>query len=228
MSGKVAFIGISLLALGAVTGCAGPAVDNPIAVSPEEYHQVIAASVEVLRDMRFEVDRQSHRFGVVTTQPRIAPSLAEVWHPENSTWDQMVESTINLQRRKVRVTLEPAETAPSADEPAGSEDLREYMMRVEVVIERKQTPERQLTSATFASLDFNENRAAGHEILTERGRESEFWRPIGRDPRLEQRLVLAILDRAGERPEPSRPVERDESAEPSTSPDTAPATNPAG
>ena len=227
MSGKVAFIGISLLALGAVTGCAGPAVDNPIAVGSDEYHRVIDASVEVLRDMRFEVDRRSHRFGVVTTEPRIAPSMSEVWHPDNSTWGQMVESTLNYQRRKVRVTLEPAEVLPSADE-AAADDPRQYMMRVEVVVERKQTPERQLTTAAFASLDFHENRAAGHEILTERGLESEFWRPIGRDPHLEQRLVLAILERAGEMPERSQPVETDQPAEPATSPSTAPATKPAG
>lgn len=161
--------------------------DNPAAVPPRDYDLVFDATVAALRDMHFTLDRQDRRFGVVTTQPMLAASVFEPWRADNTTGAQVAESTLNDQRRRVRVTL-----APSAVE----EEPAEYHLQVEVTVERRQMPRRQINSAAAVHLKFDEGVNRSRELLTEAGLEKPHWRPMGRDPYLEQRLVADILRRA--------------------------------
>ena len=160
------------------------AIDNPTRIIAPEYDRIFDASVQVLRDMRFVVDRKDRRFGVVTTRPMIAASAFEPWHPDNTTSDQVAQSTLNYQRRSVRITIEPT------DQEAPFDD---YMLDVAVLQERRQVPHRQLTSSAVADVSYRGRAAEAQAVETEVGRETAFWRPVGRDAELERRILADIL-----------------------------------
>jgi hypothetical protein len=192
-----------LLAAAVLGGCGPEAVDidNPITVATDEYDRVFEASVEVLRDHRFVVNRQDRRFGLVSTHPRIASSVFEPWYDDNTTFDQAGANTINHQRRTAFVRIEPAGTPRLQDDPvellAFPTWSDEYQLRVEVLVERRQLPDRQLTTAAVTGTLYP--RYAGSRergVVTERGYEDSHWRPVGRDELLERRLVFDILSRA--------------------------------
>ncbi len=184
-----------------IGGCGRAVVstDNPAAVPAEDYDAVFDQSVRTLRAMRFTVDRQDRRFGVVTSRPLVASSLFEPWYADNTTGGQVTESTLNCQRRRVRITLKPAHATGEAGE-AETVPSDTYLFRVEVTVERRQMPPRQLTSAAVSQLQFGRGVHNAHSALTEGGREEAYWRPIGRDAHLEQRLIAEILHRAGSPP----------------------------
>lgn len=180
----------------------GPvAIDNPLGIHHDEYDAVFEATEAVLREYRFEIDRADRRFGVVTSRPMTASSLIEPWYADNTTFDQVLDSSINHHRRTVRVELEPA-TDDQGDASAGQAmpiqpGVRtDYLLRVEVYVDRRHVAERQLNTAAVTGVGFAQNTGRTRSLATERGLQTEFWRPIGRDAALEQRLVRAIVQRA--------------------------------
>lgn len=186
-----------LLAAG-LTACAAPELTtpNPFQIDDREYARVFDASILVLRDYGFRVDRKDYRFGVITTMPLDSPTILEPWRGLNSTADQASEATLNSDRRIVRVNLEP--------DPTGQPD---YLLRVEVTVERRQQPQRRLTGSTDGyRLLGSLSRTPGE--WSQRGIGSTYWTPISRDPYLEERLLAAIvrrslqLRRTGEVPAP--------------------------
>lgn len=196
------------------------AAPNPVAIDAREYDRVYAAAIDVLRDYGFRVDRQDHRFGVVTSHPLSSPTVGEPWYPQNTTLAQAMESTLNHVRRVVTVTLEPVspedeaamaelagaldgdapETAPADAAPPVPSDPQTYLLRVEVVTENEQVPVRRLTMATQS--DRYSNLDSVPVEWQERGITARYWLPTGRDPHLEQRLIRAIVERSLELPEP--------------------------
>ncbi len=168
------------------TGCASRAVsiDNPIEVQTAEYDRVYEASVEVLRDYRFRLARQDRRFGRITTEPMTAASSLEPWHKDAVTKAQTDENTLNHQRRTVSVFIEPE----------GETDR--YRLRVVAEWQRRQHPPQLLHTAAFAHARYGRHGAGARTVTTESGERRSFWRPMGRDADLEQRLVYDILVRA--------------------------------
>src|SRR5688572_16983036 len=75
-----------LLALG-LAGCSHPVrpltgfrpAPNPVEVDAAEYDRVFEASVDVLRDAGFRVNRRDYRFGDVVTYPDTSPTVFEPW-----------------------------------------------------------------------------------------------------------------------------------------------------
>ncbi len=186
-------------------------VENPIAITADEYDRVFEAAVDTLRDMRFIVDRKDRRFGVVTTQPLIASAVVEPWHADNTTGRQVWESTLNMQRRTVRVEIEPAvdeaaETADAAQAPAeaapepapaaAEAGAAGYRLRVLVAVDRRHLPNRPLHTAALPRVGAEYADRRYRPLETEAGVEEPSWQPIGRDEHLERRLVEAILTRA--------------------------------
>jgi hypothetical protein len=185
-----------LLALALLAGCtaAPQATRNPLEIDAAEYRRLFDASLLVLRSQGFVVDRQDYRFGRITARPRGAPTLLEPWYPDNTTFGQALEGTLNAERRLVTVALDPAPPAG----PAGKSEIRNqksegpsYLLRVEVQIERQQYPARQL-SGSFGE-DMLGSLAAAPGELRDRGITGPYWQPVGRDPYLEERLLAAIV-----------------------------------
>ncbi|MEO1235371.1 MAG: hypothetical protein AAFX76_01140, partial [Planctomycetota bacterium] len=161
---------------------------SPI-VSAERYPDAFAAAAGVLRDAGFVVDRRDFRFGRITSRPKGSPTLLEPWKRDNADASLALRSTLGDLRRRAIVAFEPdVESAPaSGSGPAA------YRLRVEVVIERQQVPERRLSGATRGSVfaDLQETPAE----LAQRGVVGRYWQPIERDTALEAELTRAILSR---------------------------------
>ena len=187
-----------------VGGCASGrlAVDNPLEVDTSDYPLFYRAAREVLAEQGFVLDQTNYRFGVVSTQPQYSATLFEPWRPTNSTSAQALGATVNHQRRVVTITLEPdpAEgtrprpapadgTAAMPEEPAG------YLFRIVAMIEQAQRPTMHLTGSTSG----HRTQQALRQVPAEwarRGIDATYWQPIERDPYLEQRLMIAIINRS--------------------------------
>ena len=193
---------LTLAALPALLiGCARQLVEvpNPLPIAEAEYDRVFDAAVDVLRAKRFVVDRQDRRFGVITTKPMVAASVFEPWRHDNHTDRQALEATLHHQRRIVRVSLKPRRpdvADAAADPPADPTPTSRanFLLQVDVAVERRHHPDRHLTTAAFATIGFH-NRA-GHVTRTEAGYESSAWVPLANDPILEQQLVADIIRRS--------------------------------
>lgn len=190
--------GISLSVLSVaclVSGCsstAGPdTLNNPALITTASYPAAFDASRAVLRDAGFGVDRQDYRFGKVSSKPKGSPTLIEAWKPDNTYADQALRSTLGDLRRTVTVSFTPQTGVEP--EPADGIGQSGYDVRVEVLVERLQVPERRMNGntrgAVFADL------AEVPEELQARGITGRYWQPVGRDIHLEQRLLRDILDR---------------------------------
>jgi hypothetical protein len=207
-----------LLALLSLAGCASdtPIVTAPVEVDAREYARVFDASVIVLRELGYRVDRQDYRFGRVTTWPRGTATAAEVWRSEDLTPYQSLEATLNSQRRSVTVMLDPVESAPDPDASAtltgkplaplpgtasaSPSSSQAYRLRVEVLVEEQQRPTEYLNGSTTGQ----RMNSALREVPTElanRGIAATYWQPTGRDPYMESRLIAQIIRRSVELPD---------------------------
>jgi len=186
-----------LLLAASVGGCSHRTLvdmPNPVEIDRVEYTRMYNAAVQVLRDYGFKVDRNSHRFGTITTKYLASPSVFEPWTSTNSTVDLALESTFNQQQRRVIITLEPSEANSGSKFRRSTPNSlpEQYSLRVEVFVERRAHPNRYLTGAT-ASHGLYGTLTAGPGELTHRGVNGSYWRPMGRDPLLEQRLLADII-----------------------------------
>lgn len=189
-----------------VIGCSATPQSSPAPkrITAQEYPRMFQASIDVLRDAGFIVDREDYRFGKVSSKPQIAGTIAEPWKPSSAGARGALESTSNQQRRVVQVSLEPlgAEGADTVDvESSGvgstlnavaAEQGGDYQLRVEVIVERLQVPARYLSGATSGTGMFSQYTAVPAE-WQRRGIPGAYWRPVGRDPLLEQRLIEQIV-----------------------------------
>lgn len=189
---------IALLACSLLASCASRkvATDNPIRITSEEYDRVFESAVDVLRNEMFIVDRQDRRFGVITTEPLWSSSLQEPWRTDNTTFYQTLESSLNYHRRIVTITLTPQDSDAPTDQADATARPSDYQLEVAVAMQRRQHPDRALNTAAVSAVSFSSRSGAAQRLATERGDEQSFWRPMGRDQYLEQRLVNLILARA--------------------------------
>jgi hypothetical protein len=183
-----------LVAAALSTGCGREIVKapNPIEIGAGSYDRVFAATTAELRDEDFVINRQDYRFGVINTRPMLSPTILEPWEQINSTMYQSWESTFNTERRTVTVTLEPL-GAIADTQPADNQSGRAYLLRVEVLVERLESPVRQLTGST---VNIATNLTGLPESYNERGIGAIYWMPFNHDPYMEQELIAAILRRA--------------------------------
>lgn len=137
----------------------------------------------MLRDAGFQLNRQDFRFGRISSEPQGSPTVFEPWKSDNVRAEEAWLSTLGDLRRTVTISLEPKETVELASA---------YGLRVEVVLERLQIPERRMDGRTQGSVfaDLGEVPAE----LQDRGIRQRYWQPIGRDLALEQYLTQKILE----------------------------------
>ncbi len=188
-----------VMVLTTLSGCTTALITtpNPIQIDHTEYTRVYTASVEVLRDAGFRIDTHSHRFGIVTTYPKAAPTAFEPWHPDQSTPSKNWQSTFNHQRHHAMVTIEPVQSLPPMDTPLQTKThtqktVTDYRIRIEVLVERRQTPTLYLTGSTVGHGVFGALTATPDE-WRQRGIAGSYWQPLGRDAHLEQRLLAQII-----------------------------------
>lgn len=174
-----------VLLVASVIGCqATPqSASAPVQIAEEEYARMYQASIEVLRDNGYTIDRDDYRFGSVTADAEQTHTLFEPWHRDGKTFVQAAAATANRQRRVVRVQMEPIEHTD------------QYNLYVEAVVEQLQLPTRFLTGSTRGPEVFGHLRDVPQEY-ERRGITDGYWQTIERDPLLEQRLLDEIVRRS--------------------------------
>ncbi|MFG0330745.1 MAG: hypothetical protein ACF8PN_12720 [Phycisphaerales bacterium] len=200
--GRVSVIAWSMAALVLGIGCsATPEGASLTQLNQRDYDEYFDATLDALRDSRFRLDRVDRRLGVITTQPRTSASIVEPWRGDNTTVAQAWESTIQHQRRIVRVEFLPMTASPDDPlPPAGAQQVTPgvdpfepaesggpLLMDVRVFIERAHRPGRQVETASLRRSSYYED-----PLLEERGLKGQFWEPIARDPHLEAKLRRRI------------------------------------
>ena len=191
--------GIAVIA--ALAGCAArfEAMDNPIEINGAEYPRLFDAAVVVLREQGFIVEQQDYRYGRITTRPATSPTFLEPWNTNKTTPDQAFASTISHQRRRISLFFQPwqtdagpvGESLPVETEGAAST----YEVRAEVLTERLVVPIARITGSTQPNSLIGRLRDVPAE-WKERGIQGAYWRPVGRDSFLEQRLLAQIVRRS--------------------------------
>lgn len=172
--------------------------DNPATIDQSAYKDAFEGAVETLRQSGFRIARNDYRFGVITTYPKEAATLAEPWVGDHTTRAQARRATLNAERREVIVTFKPGFDIDQALDAQGTDGLgtgtdngSTYQVTIEVEVQRRREPQRFLTHSAGGYITRQYSAVPMH--LQDRGIEGTYWQPIGRDTQLEQRLMAQIL-----------------------------------
>ncbi|MCC7387696.1 MAG: hypothetical protein IT431_02910 [Phycisphaerales bacterium] len=177
--------------MGLLSGCS-TRTDGPrqFTLAPGQYPGAFDATRELLRDMRFDLERVDAAAGVISTTPHFSRGVFEPWDSTQSSTTDEWEDAMNMQARAVRVSFtqdgaEPAD--PEAQTTAG----------VWVTVYRFNRSGRRLDSewvggSTF-SLDPIQQKRYGASYLV----------PIRRDEALESRLADELMATLGIEPTPA-------------------------
>lgn len=184
MRGVVSF-SLLLVAAMFLTGCSAQGTGE-FAVPAGQYADAFQAARGVLRDHRFEVERVDAEEGVLTTRPKASSGWASPWDTEQTTAVQESSDLFNQQRRRVRVTFEPARAAPGEARTG----------RVVVAIDRVQSTGVRLNPRSVQLTTVSVDPA-----LSARGVWTQYDVPVERDAAFEARLARAIEKALG----PARP-----------------------
>jgi hypothetical protein len=172
-------------------------------VAAGSYAAAFDAAREVLRDMRFELDRVDADAGVITTRPKATAGLATLWDAEQSLVGQEVEDLLNHQRRRVRVSFRVLGGAGESQESSSIPSDIPLVLRVEATLHRMQTPglrpSSKAISMTTTSID---------PVQTARGQGSQYEVKVAEDEALAARLAEKIRRRVrGSSPRQARALE---------------------
>lgn len=180
---------VALAACAGLGGCAGSHAPS-FRVEPGQYARAFDASRDVLREYRFTLERVDAAAGVITTRPKATAGLATPWDSEQSTLGQEFEDLVNDQKRRVRISFEPADKAAAkpgaAGESLGASDGA-LIARVDVGVYRIENPGLRLPPGAISQASLTTDPALKQRWVTY-GMET----PVARDSRLASRLAAAI------------------------------------
>ena len=166
----------------ALAGCAAAPiaqVQNPIFVAGGNFDTLWGRTADVVDDY-FDIGRESRLEGRIETVPRPAATILEPWHRDSVDSDERIDATLQSIRRRCVVQITPVEGGHSVE--------------IQVHKELEDLPQPAFASAGQAIF---RNEAELH-------REQDIigpvafpigWIPLGRDPKLEARM-MADLQRA--------------------------------
>lgn len=173
----------------AMTGCALPRYDwilgqeeaaminNTVFVPVGDFEAVWERTVDVVHDFRFPIRRENKLDGVIETDYKTGASILEPWHRDSVGFDSRLESTLQSIRRRMFVSITPAEGG--------------YLVSVEAFQEIEDVIGQPTNTAGSAT--FQDNSPLQRDLTLVGGRARPAgWVPQGRDIRLEQ-AVLARL-----------------------------------
>lgn len=199
------------LATWLLAGCAARAPASvEFGVQGVAYDRAIAAARDVLLEARFEIDRIDAASGVITTLPKTSAGLLAPWDQDQTTLGQEISDATSTQRRRVRITFEPA-AADRRDRPAGQAaadivgigavagggstiDLRssglEMTARVDVFVDRVRRPGMRLETESIRT-----SSVTVDPTLSARRMMPEYATTVDHDDLLAGRLAERIRER---------------------------------
>lgn len=157
------------------------AASSTILVGVQQRADAFAAAKDVLRELRFELNRIDGREGVLTTQPKFSSGLATPWDAEQSSARQEVEDLVHKHSRIVRVQLVNA-------------DENHVQLEVSVALQRTQSPGQKLSPRAIAlsTTTIDQTPVDARQV-----QELTVTHTISRDTALEQRILQSIQSKLG-------------------------------
>ncbi len=161
-------------------GCAmfrgASAPSNPILVRASSHEAVWEQTVDVLHHNLFEIERENRLDGTIETRFKVGSGILEPWHPDSPSLMSRIESTLQSIRRKVLVTITPADGG--------------YLIGVEAYRELEDVA---VAANSAGAATFLDNNAQKRDLPELMGQATPSgWIPKGRDPELEQFLLDEI------------------------------------
>ena len=195
-----------------IGGCAGPSTGDRLDIQGSQYPEAFKAAQEAARSVGMPPLVSDPVGGIIEGRPRIAGSIIEPWRLDNADFDQVVENTINKQRRRVRFEFLPIDFRPA--EPTGEGRLQgpvvpgstidlqrsinlvnyqnDIEVRVWVYMERQFIPYLQRSTWSRVGNDFATNPLDTEPRLDGTTRSSGLWTPVGRDEAMERTLLSRV------------------------------------
>lgn len=196
---RIAWTALCLAAV--LGGCAGRGGPELVTVPEGEYAAAFDAALEAVRDVGMPAELIDRRGGVVETEYRVAGTVLEPWRSDGSDFSTAIETTVNHERRKVRIEFTPVRF----EEPAEGEALTGpdvFGERDEVVdlttftgrIEVRAWVQRERATAVGRRRGDWTRRSTTVAIDPDSGLGPTqfFWTPVERDLALEHKLLAAI------------------------------------
>jgi hypothetical protein len=212
MHARQAWLGLLLGLVGCHT------IDGPasIELASGDYDRAFDACILEGRALEMPPAVADRGNGVIETEPRTMGSLVEPWRLDHSGPSQVLESTVQFQRRRVRFLFAPtgfepnpidgqAEFAggaePGSPEDVSRFDLERYQgtieLRAHVFIERGFVPN--IRKSTWSNgLSSIARDAMPRAADDGSDRMPTLWTPVGRDEEAERTLLARIQARLQE------------------------------
>jgi hypothetical protein len=149
------------------------------------YDTVWKQAQQILTQTGFAIDRQDYRLGELTTLTLPSAQIVEFFEPEQVDAVDALENTMHNQRRRVRLTISPAEGKPAV-----------LQIAVRVLVERETNPTERIGGPVFV-----EGSGFGRNAITLRSDYAApkdvpgVWYTVGHDPDLEKKLLDMLLRR---------------------------------
>jgi hypothetical protein len=160
-------------------GPALPAAANPLPVQAANEEILWERTVDVLHDYHFRIERENRVARVIETVPRVGSGVLEPWHRDSVGLANRLESSMQSIRRRVIVTMIPAE-APG-----------QFFVSVQALKEREDL--RGLAANSPGAATFLESQPLDRDLDPVVGQSAPSdWLPLGRDLALEQSLVASL------------------------------------
>jgi len=157
-----------------------PPVQPPAGVLLIEKNDLDCAwdeTVEVLREHYFTPDRLDRRSGTIISHPTLSKQWFEFWRDDTQGWYEVTESSIHSMRRIVEVKFVPVKNR--------------YEIQLCVTVQRKNGPERQVTTSSGALMAFREGTPLTTGEMV-RGRRASTWVVVGEDVKMANYLLQRI------------------------------------
>lgn len=171
------FTGLSLLAV-CLVGCGSEQAQPSelICLSDVQEEKVMAEAEDVLERLNFVIDKADAEHGYIRTQPLTGAQSFEFWRKDNVGQFNTSEANLQTIRRTVEINV-------------GSRDDRVCADCV-VTVERMSLPENGPAGLNRTSMLFGRSSTSlQHLELTPRQKASMTWIDLGRDSRLETKIL---------------------------------------
>jgi hypothetical protein len=154
-----------------------PPVEPPVEVlviDKDRIDDVWDETLDVLREHYFIPDRQDRRAGLIVSYPTLSKQWFEFWRDDAQGCYEVAESSLQSIRRTVEVRFVPVKNG--------------YEVRFNVIVQRKNQPERQITSASATIMAFRDKSPLTTGDRVTRGT-GVIWVTVGEDTKLANYLL---------------------------------------
>ncbi len=167
-----------------LAGCSSQqvAAAGPLSVSGANKTRVMSVAEDVLRRMRFTVEKADAEKGYIRTRPLRGGQLFEVWRSDNVSAGQVAEANIHSIQRTVELNITEGDAG--------------VQVKCDVGVRRLSLPENDHVSRSRAAEMFTASSTSLQRLtVNEKQAQQMEWIELGSDPALETRILHLIQRR---------------------------------